>query len=105
MNPHRSARSQMTLPGEDHPYSDACAQKGCAPCFAEWRLRCHCGSGLYKFELKDGHGIFLTYACEKCEESKLGKFRPDIMERYEADEPIEDPDEGHDSRRNGDWDE
>jgi hypothetical protein len=50
---------------------------------------CPCGSGLPKYELKDGHGIFLTFACEKCEPEKMKGFRPDIMSHYECDEPIE----------------
>lgn len=40
----------------------------------------------------DGYGIFLTYACEKCEDEQMKKYRPDIMDRYEADEPIEPED-------------
>jgi hypothetical protein len=40
----------------------------------------------------DGHGIFLFYACEACAASALKHFRPDIMERYECDEPIEPED-------------
>ena len=51
---------------------------------------CNCGSGECKFPLHDGHGIFLTYACDVCEKDKLSRFRPDIMERYECDEPIEE---------------
>jgi hypothetical protein len=52
---------------------------------------CSCGSGLRRYPLKDGYGIFLTYTCHECEEQKLKGFRSDIMERYECDEPI-DPD-------------
>lgn len=51
---------------------------------------CTCGSGEYRYPLYDGHGIFLTYACDQCEEEKLKEFRPDIMESYQADEPIEE---------------
>lgn len=50
---------------------------------------CACGSGLYPRVLHDGYGIFLCYACDRCEKKKLSHFRPDIMERYEADEQIE----------------
>jgi len=50
---------------------------------------CPCGSGEPRRELKDGYGIFLTFACDKCERDKLAKFRPDIMSRYDTDEPIE----------------
>ncbi len=53
---------------------------------------CPCGSGLPRHELKDGYGIFLTFACEKCEAEKMKGFRPDIMSRYECDEPIEPDD-------------
>ena len=50
---------------------------------------CRCGSGEYDRELKDGYGIFLTYVCDKCERTKLKKFRPDIMSNYDTDEQIE----------------
>jgi hypothetical protein len=32
---------------------------------------CPCGSGLYREEQYDGHGIFLCYTCTKCEKEKL----------------------------------
>lgn len=50
---------------------------------------CSCGSGNSKYPLKDGYGIFLTYACDDCEDEKLGGFRSDIMDRYDTDETIE----------------
>lgn len=53
---------------------------------------CSCGSGYEKFPLYDGHGIFLCYACWECEEEKMAGYRPDILERYECDEPIEPED-------------
>lgn len=53
---------------------------------------CNCGSGEERFELRDGYGIFLTFACMVCEDEKLKKYRPDIQERYETDEPIEPQD-------------
>jgi hypothetical protein len=37
----------------------------------------------------DGHGIFLTFVCSKCEAEKMARFRPDIMTRYQCDESIE----------------
>lgn len=37
----------------------------------------------------DGHGIFLTYTCPKCERRKMAEFREDILEHYPADEPID----------------
>jgi hypothetical protein len=40
--------------------------------------------------LKDGYGIFLTYACSRCKKEKLSYFRPDIMNKYECDEPIDE---------------
>lgn len=48
-----------------------------------------CDSGLEHWAIYDGHGIYLTRVCEKCEEETLKRYRPDIFERYEADEPIE----------------
>jgi hypothetical protein len=50
---------------------------------------CPCLSGEYKYPLYDVYGIFLTYACSRCEQKKLSQFRPDIMQRYESDEPID----------------
>ena len=51
---------------------------------------CSCGSELPRRELHDGYGIFLTFACDACEKRKLAEFRPDIMSRYDTDEPIEE---------------
>jgi len=51
---------------------------------------CGCGSGEYKRAEYDGRGIFLCYVCDRCEAEKLSRFRSDIRERYEADEPIEE---------------
>lgn len=53
-------------------------------------LLCPCGSGEYKEKNFDGYGIFLCYTCPKCEDEKLSRYRPDIHERYECDEQIED---------------
>lgn len=64
---------------------------------------CHCGSKLYAPARHDGHGIFLTYACDTCWPKKRDGFREDIMEKYEADEPIDDEDGNED--RYGDPDE
>lgn len=52
---------------------------------------CPCGSGEPRSERRDGYGIFLTFVCSKCERRKMAGFRPDIMTRYQCDEPIEDP--------------
>lgn len=51
--------------------------------------QCPCGSGEFPEAVHDGHGIFLCYACYKCKARKMQGYRPDIMERYEADEPID----------------
>jgi hypothetical protein len=51
---------------------------------------CACGSGEPREAQYDGYGIFLTYTCRRCEREKLSHFRPDIRERYDADEPIEE---------------
>ena len=39
----------------------------------------------------DARGIYLCTVCAACEESKLAKYRPDVLTNanYEADEPIE----------------
>jgi hypothetical protein len=50
---------------------------------------CPCGSGEPRQAQHDGYGIFLTYTCTKCEAEKMARFRPDIRERYQCDEPIE----------------
>jgi hypothetical protein len=50
---------------------------------------CPCGSGKEAEALFDGHGIFMTYACDKCRKRKVAGFRSDIFERYETDDQIE----------------
>ena len=50
---------------------------------------CSCGSGEMRRPVLDGHGIFLTYVCDKCAQEKLQGFRADIFEPYETDERIE----------------
>ena len=54
---------------------------------------CPCGSGEPRRALYDGYGIFMTFACDKCEKEKVAKFRPDIFEQYDAEEPIEPEDQ------------
>jgi len=54
------------------------------------RTECPCGSGEYPTAQHDGYGIFLCYTCSKCETEKMKRWRPDIHERYQCDEPIED---------------
>lgn len=39
---------------------------------------------------RDGYGIELCRVCERCEARKMARYRPDIGERYEADEAIGD---------------
>lgn len=50
---------------------------------------CSCGSGEIPDREYDGYGIFLCYTCPKCRDQKLARYRADIFERYECDEPIE----------------
>jgi hypothetical protein len=56
-------------------------------------ITCTCGSGYQRHAKYDGHGIFLTYVCDKCEEEKMSKYRSDIMEPYDTDEPLDYDDE------------
>jgi hypothetical protein len=51
---------------------------------------CPCGSGKSPEAIYDGYNIFMCYACDGCKAEKLAGFRPDIFERYDADEPIDD---------------
>jgi len=39
---------------------------------------CPCGSGELRYPLKDGAGLFLTYVCDRCEESARKRYNPDI---------------------------
>lgn len=51
---------------------------------------CYCGSNEPTYWLNDGHGIPLCKVCDKCRESKLKRYRSDILTPYETDgEPIE----------------
>lgn len=52
-------------------------------------LDCGCRSHQARYPLYDGYGIFLCYACDRCRGEKLDRYRSDIMESYDADEPIE----------------
>ena len=52
-------------------------------------------STLSTYWINDGYGIPLCRVCPDCEDEKLAQFRPDIKERYDADEPIDD-DGGYD---------
>lgn len=53
---------------------------------------CPCGSGEFPEVQYDGYNIFLCYTCPKCEKEKMSRYRRDIHERYECDEPIEPED-------------
>jgi hypothetical protein len=53
---------------------------------------CGCGSGQHPDWENDGYGIPLFLACPKCWDKQRKKYRVDVFERYECDEPIE-PDE------------
>lgn len=52
--------------------------------------KCQCGSGREQEAQYDGHGIFLCNTCTKCHKEKMSRYRSDIHERYECDEPIEE---------------
>ena len=41
----------------------------------------------------DGHGIPLCRVCDQCRSAKLSRYRPDIQDQYDVDEPI-DPEPG-----------
>jgi hypothetical protein len=53
---------------------------------------CSCGSGLTPSALHDARGIFLTFACNRCEARKLAGFRPDVLTdpNYPTTEDIDD---------------
>lgn len=53
---------------------------------------CPCGSKKYPEANFDARGIFLCYACIKCEREKLKGYRPEVMTdpNYECDEQIEE---------------
>jgi hypothetical protein len=53
---------------------------------------CNCGSGFPKEAEYDARGIFLDYVCEKCRDSKLSRYRPDVLtdSNYWSDEPIDE---------------
>jgi hypothetical protein len=53
---------------------------------------CPCGSGNASTDYYDARGLFLTRACSKCRDRKLGYFRPEVLtdSNYECDEAIEE---------------
>jgi hypothetical protein len=54
--------------------------------------QCPCGSGEFPDAHHDARGIFLCYACSKCEKKKLSGYRPEVLTNfnYECDEQIEE---------------
>lgn len=52
---------------------------------------CPCGSGLPSIWVNDARGIPLARVCDKCEDAKLAKYRPEVLTNpgYWADEPID----------------
>ena len=51
---------------------------------------CPCGSAKPAEAVYDGYNIFMCYVCEDCRKRKLSKFRKDIFDQYDAEEPIDD---------------
>ena len=53
---------------------------------------CTCGSGEERYEIRDARGIFVAFACSRCEAEKKRGYRDDIFtdSNYWADERIED---------------
>ena len=50
---------------------------------------CGCGSSHQPHWIFDGYGIPLCKVCPSCEATKRKRYRADIGEHYEADEPID----------------
>ena len=56
-------------------------------------IECLCGSGEPSYLFYDAYDICCGRCCDRCEEEKKSKYRPEIFEGpYDSDEPIE-PDE------------
>jgi hypothetical protein len=51
-------------------------------------LKCLCGSGLTPQKQYDGYGLFLCRTCRSCHARQMSRYRRDIREQYECDEPI-----------------
>lgn len=51
-------------------------------------FKCDCGSGLQTHKQYDGYGIYLCRTCRTCHQKKMSRYRRDIREQYECDEPI-----------------
>jgi hypothetical protein len=52
---------------------------------------CPCGSGLDSYWQNDARGIPLCRTCDKCHDSRMAGYRPEVLtnSNYEADEPID----------------
>jgi len=52
---------------------------------------CPCGSGMESSWNNDARGIPLCRTCHKCHDSKMAKYRPEVLTNpgYYADEPID----------------
>lgn len=52
---------------------------------------CPCGSGKNSWWEIDARGIPLSRVCADCKETKLSKFKPEVLTnpQYQTDEPIE----------------
>jgi hypothetical protein len=54
---------------------------------------CNCGSGNHSWWLHDAQGIPLSRVCVACQEERVSKFRPEILDEYnqsDVDESIEE---------------
>lgn len=53
---------------------------------------CSCGSNNQREAVYDARGIFLCYVCDDCRQTKLSKFRPDVLTdpNYWHDEPLDE---------------
>lgn len=43
---------------------------------------CPCGSGEDRFAIFDAAGVFLTYACDRCEDAKIKRYNPEIFNEH-----------------------
>lgn len=52
--------------------------------------RCNCGSGNESYWEVDGYGIPLCKVCPSCKAEQMKRYRKDINDQYDAEEPISD---------------
>jgi predicted RNA-binding protein YlxR (DUF448 family) len=47
----------------------------------------------FSWEESDARGIYLCRVCDKCEQAKLSKYRPEVLSNsnYHCDELVEEP--------------